>query len=97
MLQAEKNMTVIFGPSMDPGGISIVDSVQVYGKAKDIIGWPEDNEDTYGAAQTAAGAVPEVNQSGNDLGTLLPVEKLTSNALGVLKGMQDGFVLLEYC
>lgn len=29
------------GPSVDPSGVSFVDCIRVYGKAKDVFGWPE--------------------------------------------------------
>lgn len=29
------------GPSIDPSGISFVDSIRLYSKAKSVVGWPE--------------------------------------------------------
>ncbi|XP_061716898.1 protein purity of essence isoform X2 [Cydia pomonella] len=44
-LQSDKKVIINFGPSQDPDGISMVDSVKVYGKNKEQFGWPEENED----------------------------------------------------
>ncbi|KAI8429562.1 hypothetical protein MSG28_000184 [Choristoneura fumiferana] len=44
-LQSDKKLVINFGPSQDPDGISMVDSVKVYGKNKEQFGWPEENED----------------------------------------------------
>ena len=47
-LQADKKITISFGQSLDPGGVNIIDSVQVYGKTKENFGWPEDHDDFSG-------------------------------------------------
>ncbi|XP_076048949.1 E3 ubiquitin-protein ligase-like protein poe isoform X2 [Oratosquilla oratoria] len=44
-LQADKRIVITFGPSSDPAGVTMVDSVKIYGKTKDDFGWPEEPED----------------------------------------------------
>ncbi|XP_026324095.1 E3 ubiquitin-protein ligase UBR4 isoform X3 [Hyposmocoma kahamanoa] len=44
-LQSDKKLVINFGPSQDPDGVTMVDSVKVYGKNKEQFGWPEENED----------------------------------------------------
>ncbi|XP_063828894.1 E3 ubiquitin-protein ligase UBR4 [Ostrinia nubilalis] len=44
-LNSDKKLTINFGPSQDPDGVTMVDSVKVYGKNKEQFGWPEENED----------------------------------------------------
>lgn len=33
------------GPSVDPAGVTMVDSIKVYVKSKEVFGWPEETED----------------------------------------------------
>ncbi|KAL4709804.1 hypothetical protein ACJJTC_001258 [Scirpophaga incertulas] len=44
-LQSDKKLVITFGPTQDPEGVTMVDSVKVYGKNKEQFGWPEENED----------------------------------------------------
>jgi len=53
-LQADKKLVVNFGPSSDPEGVTMVDSVKVYGKTKDALGWPEEAEDVASTNTTPA-------------------------------------------
>ena len=32
---------MLVGPSLDPSGVSFVDTIRVYGKSKEVFGWPE--------------------------------------------------------
>lgn len=56
-LQTEKRLTIAFGPSADPNGITTVDSIRAYGKTKESFSWPEDGEEQ----------VNSVNVAGEDL------------------------------
>ncbi|CAG2064198.1 unnamed protein product [Timema podura] len=75
-LQADKKITVTFGPSQDPEGVTMVDSIKVYGKTKDAFGWPEETEDL---ASTSAAPVQATTGVGADADNLVatPVQ-LTS-------------------
>ena len=53
-LVSDKKLNLNFGPSFDPAGVNIVDSVQIYGKSKDAFGWPED-QDEFSGPSTSQG------------------------------------------
>lgn len=44
-LQAEKRLSMSFEPSPDPTGITIIDSIKVYGKTKENFSWPDEGEE----------------------------------------------------
>ncbi|XP_057290056.1 E3 ubiquitin-protein ligase UBR4-like isoform X1 [Hydractinia symbiolongicarpus] len=57
ILMSEKNkLTVTFGPSSDPYGLSIVDSVKIYTKSKEAFGFPDE-------VGEAPSSVPETTSS----------------------------------
>lgn len=59
-LQSDKRLKVLFGPSADPDNVCMLDSIKVYGKTKDVFGWPEESDDNGGGG---AGGAPSVAQS----------------------------------
>ncbi len=95
-LQSDKKLTINFGPSLDPAGVSLVDTVQVYGKSKDSFNWPDDqddypdrvggNEAIPGEGEGAAAASTSSAAQELLLAPMSPVEKLVSQSLGILKG-----------
>uniref|UniRef100_A0A1S4GBR0 UBR-type domain-containing protein n=1 Tax=Anopheles gambiae TaxID=7165 RepID=A0A1S4GBR0_ANOGA len=54
-LQSDKKLSIHFGASVDAEQITILDSIKIYGKTKDVFGWPEETEDAAGG-QMANGA-----------------------------------------
>ncbi|GAB6024406.1 hypothetical protein CHUAL_009571 [Chamberlinius hualienensis] len=44
-LQADKKISILFGPSTHSSGVTIVDTVKVYGKTKESFGWPEETDE----------------------------------------------------
>ena len=79
----------MFGPSLDPGGVCLVDSVQVYGKTKDAFAWPDDPDDPAGGgADPAGGASGAQDQDGAEPGfaALAPVERLVAGMLDMIEG-----------
>ena len=51
-------LVITFGPSLDPGSVNIIDSVQVYGKSKEVFGWPEDPDEGFsGIGSNASAAI----------------------------------------
>ena len=44
-IHCNNKLTINFGPTMDPDGVSMIDSVQVWTKTKEAFGWPDENED----------------------------------------------------
>ena len=89
-LQADKRLTIVFGPSLDPGGVCLVDSVQIYGKTKDAFAWPDDDDASGGGADQAGGAsgAGAHDQDGTDPGAsaLAPVERLVAGMLDMIEG-----------
>ncbi|CAB0040844.1 unnamed protein product, partial [Trichogramma brassicae] len=91
-LQADKKLTITFGPSQDPEGVIMVDSIKIYGKTKDAFGWPEESEDippAQGAPTQATTGVSSVTDNTENLTvspTPLPaVDKMVSSVLDVLE------------
>ncbi|XP_063890967.1 protein purity of essence [Helicoverpa armigera] len=82
-LQSDKKLSINFGPSQDPDGVTMVDSVKVYGKNKEQFGWPEDNEDP-----SACPSSSKVAQEGEGAGGAWkpsPLERLACAALEALE------------
>ncbi|GFN91871.1 E3 ubiquitin-protein ligase ubr4 [Plakobranchus ocellatus] len=94
-LTADKKFNIFFRCSMDPSAITMVDSVKVYVKTKEVFGWPEEPEDfpepsappAVKAASTSNGTT--TTEAENAPATPLPMtvsDKLLSSALEVLDG-----------
>ncbi|KAK9707802.1 hypothetical protein QE152_g27615 [Popillia japonica] len=91
-LQADKKLTVVFGPSQDAETVTMVDSIKVYGKTKDVFGWPEENEENVAANNTTPPA--STNNAANESeqvattnsAPLTKLERLVTNVLEVLDG-----------
>jgi E3 ubiquitin-protein ligase UBR4 len=56
-LQADKKLVLSFGSSNDPLGVTMIDSIKVYGKTKEAFGWPEDAEDQLAGTGGSNGAL----------------------------------------
>lgn len=62
-LQADKKLIILFGPSQDSETVTIVDSIKVYGKTKDVFGWPEESDEN---ASTSNGGLSQATTSNGD-------------------------------
>jgi len=63
---------------VDPSGVSFVDCIRVYGKAKDVFGWPEHPPDPLPpVGKTPAAATATTTHSGEEEN--LDLVSLTSN------------------
>ncbi|XP_039765320.1 protein purity of essence isoform X3 [Pararge aegeria] len=82
-LQSDKKLVVTFGPSADPDGVTMVDSVKVYGKNKEQFGWPEENEDP--TACPSSSKVAQESDSGNGGWNPSSLERLACSALEALE------------
>ncbi|GIY36069.1 e3 ubiquitin-protein ligase UBR4 [Caerostris darwini] len=91
-LTANKKLNIFFGASSDPSGVTMVDSVKIFGKTKEAFGWPDDSDDF--PTQTAAGAI---GGPGTEAGVevdgipaaplpLTPLDRLVSSSLELLDG-----------
>jgi len=89
MLKAEKSVRISFGPSADPGGVSFVDCVHVYGKTKEAVGWAEENDEANpSAAAVSSSEGVGANAAGRSSAeaSLWPIERLAQRTLSVLRG-----------
>ncbi len=59
----------IVGASADPGGVTMVDSIKIYVKTKESLGWPEDSEDFPEPSASQAKSLP-VPSTANGLSSL---------------------------
>ncbi|XP_046612558.1 E3 ubiquitin-protein ligase UBR4 isoform X2 [Neodiprion virginianus] len=77
-LQADKKLTITFGPSQDPEGVIMVDSIKIYGKTKDAFGWPEEPEEISSGQSAPAVAATGVSTSNETENTVVSPAPLTS-------------------
>ncbi|KAJ0180973.1 hypothetical protein K1T71_003058 [Dendrolimus kikuchii] len=82
-LQSDKKLVINFGPSQDADGVTMVDSVKVYGKNKEQFGWPEENEDP--SACPSSSKVVQENESNSGAWKPSSLEKLACAALEALE------------
>ncbi|XP_050389975.2 E3 ubiquitin-protein ligase UBR4 [Patella vulgata] len=92
-LTADKKMNITFGASIDPAGFTMVDSIKIYTKTKEVFGWPEEpDEFPEGSTpvKTPTTAITVTNPTTDTLPTEpLPIttaDKLLGSALEVLDG-----------
>ncbi|KFM56803.1 E3 ubiquitin-protein ligase UBR4, partial [Stegodyphus mimosarum] len=91
-LTADKKLTIFFGASSDPSGVTMVDSIKIFGKTKEAFGWPEDNDDfpTQTASGTAATSGTEAGVEVDGIPAaplpLTPLDRLVSSSLELLDG-----------
>ncbi|XP_033643062.1 E3 ubiquitin-protein ligase UBR4-like [Asterias rubens] len=99
-LTADKKLTLFVGPSVDPAGVTMVDSIKVYGKTKENFGWPDDPPDDF-PSTTGASNLPATSNtvapSTETEAVVIPtpvslssLDRLVASSLEVL----DGFVCL---
>uniref|UniRef100_A0A4W3HBC8 Ubiquitin protein ligase E3 component n-recognin 4 n=1 Tax=Callorhinchus milii TaxID=7868 RepID=A0A4W3HBC8_CALMI len=62
-LQADKKLTIFVGASVDPAGVTMVDSVKIYGKTKEQFGWPDEPPEDFPTASVNNVCAPSLNQS----------------------------------
>ncbi|KAK2587956.1 hypothetical protein KPH14_004040 [Odynerus spinipes] len=88
-LQADKKLTIAFGPSQDPEGVIMVDSIKIYGKTKDAFGWPEETEEILPSGQSTSANIPAIsNEADNTIVSPAPlssIDRMVSSILEVLE------------
>ncbi|XP_013166692.1 PREDICTED: E3 ubiquitin-protein ligase UBR4 isoform X4 [Papilio xuthus] len=82
-LQSDKKLIINFGPSQDPDGVTMVDSVKVYGKNKEQFGWPEENEDASACPSTSK--IAQEGDAMNGIWKPSSLERLACAALETLE------------
>ncbi|XP_019625025.1 PREDICTED: E3 ubiquitin-protein ligase UBR4-like [Branchiostoma belcheri] len=88
-LMADRSCTLFVGASLDPSGVTMVDSIKVYGKSKEAFGWPDELEEfpssSTGHYLTAMSA-PNPQAAVQSEETLSTTDRLITSALEVLEG-----------
>ncbi|KAH8352243.1 hypothetical protein KR084_002940 [Drosophila pseudotakahashii] len=59
MFQSDKLLKVVFAKSQDPEHVTLLDCIEVYGKSKELVGWPDESEDVAAPGSS----VPPVSSS----------------------------------
>lgn len=54
------------GASVDPAGVTMLDSVKIYGKTKEQFGWPEDPPEDFSSASVNNVCSPSLNQGNSN-------------------------------
>nr|XP_012152236.1 PREDICTED: protein purity of essence isoform X3 [Megachile rotundata] len=98
-LQADKKLTITFGPSQDHEGVIIVDSIKIYGKTKDAFGWPEEIEDVSSGQSTSAPVTTINNDVDGSLVAPAPLSSVDStrkaNSLNIERMVAGMLEVLE--
>ncbi|XP_054720473.1 E3 ubiquitin-protein ligase UBR4-like [Uloborus diversus] len=91
-LTADKKLSIFFGASSDSSGVTMVDSIKIFGKTKESFGWPEDNDD-FPTQATAGASGNSATESGVEVDgipaaplPLTPLDRLVSSSLELLDG-----------
>ncbi|XP_055747277.1 E3 ubiquitin-protein ligase UBR4 [Salvelinus fontinalis] len=66
-LQADKKLSLFFGASVDPAGVTMLDSIKIYGKTKEQFGWPDEPPEDFPSASVNNVCSPNLN-TGNGTG-----------------------------
>ncbi|XP_054271979.1 E3 ubiquitin-protein ligase UBR4-like isoform X4 [Macrosteles quadrilineatus] len=96
-LQADKKLTVTFGPSQDPEGVTMVDSIKVYGKSKDQFGWPEETEEVTSNTVVPTPATAGTSAETTDTATNFPptITSLDKVVCGILEVLDSTILLMS--
>ncbi|XP_072569550.1 E3 ubiquitin-protein ligase UBR4 isoform X8 [Paramormyrops kingsleyae] len=62
-LQADKKLSIFIGASVDPAGVTMLDSIKIYGKTKEQFGWPDEPPEDFPSASVNNTCSPNMNQS----------------------------------
>lgn len=60
-------LNFIVGASVDPTGVTMLDSIKIYGKTKEQFGWPDEPPEDFPSASVNNVCSPNLNQ-GNGTG-----------------------------
>lgn len=92
-LQADKKLTVIFGPSQDADTVTMVDSMKIYGKTKDAFGWPEENEDALSSTSVPQPNTANQTEHDTNSSSQTPLTSLDRLISGLLEVLDSSFSL----
>ncbi|XP_018403962.1 PREDICTED: protein purity of essence [Cyphomyrmex costatus] len=91
-LQADKKLTITFGPSQDQEGVIMVDSIKIYGKTKDVFGWPEEIEEIQSCPPASAPVTTVNNETDN---TIVSAPLSSMNNIYCIRTTKDSSVNME--
>ncbi|KAF4529110.1 hypothetical protein B566_EDAN013679 [Ephemera danica] len=94
-LQADRKLSVTFGPSQDPDCVTMVDSILVYGKTKDSFGWPEESEDVAASSANGAAAA-STSDNDNNQSSLQQMSVLDKAMAGILEVLDGCFAVFDF-
>uniref|UniRef100_A0A6B2EA35 Putative e3 ubiquitin-protein ligase ubr4 n=1 Tax=Phlebotomus kandelakii TaxID=1109342 RepID=A0A6B2EA35_9DIPT len=93
-LLSDKKLSVAFGASQDPENVCMLDSVKIYGKTKDVFGWPEEQDEVAAVTtggQTNQAATTTIQSGGaatdaesHSVQTVTTLDRMVSTMLEVL-------------
>ncbi|XP_068151498.1 protein purity of essence [Drosophila tropicalis] len=89
MLQSDKLLKVIFAKSQDPEHVTLLDCIEVYGKSKELVGWPDESEDNAVAGGSSVPAVASTAQAsvanfGEGFNCITQLDRMVTHLLEVL-------------
>ncbi|KAG5320052.1 POE protein, partial [Acromyrmex heyeri] len=94
-LQADKKLTITFGPSQDQEGVIMVDSIKIYGKTKDVFGWPEEIEEIQSCPPTSAPVTTVNNETDNTI-VSAPLSSMNKMISSILEVLESSFILSSH-
>ncbi|KAJ6631770.1 Protein purity of essence [Pseudolycoriella hygida] len=90
-LRSDKKLSILFGPTQDPDKVCMLDCIKVYGKSKELIGWPEESDDVLANGSTSnsqlaanAAACSTSQFTDSTIQTITPLDKMLTIMLEVL-------------
>lgn len=89
MLQSDKLLKVCFAKSQDPEHVTLLDCIEVYGKSKELVGWPDDSEEmpaTAGGASAATAVASPASSAnfGEGFNCITQLDRMCTHLLEVL-------------
>ncbi|XP_074621519.1 E3 ubiquitin-protein ligase UBR4-like isoform X3 [Acropora palmata] len=96
-LSADKKFSLFIGQSLDPSGVTMLDSVKVYSKTKEAFGWPDDPQEEIPSTPGLgpAATVDTETEIVNSVPAMTAVDKLVVHLLEVVDGCFSTFVSQE--
>ena len=74
-------VTINFGASQDPGGVNMIDSVQMWTKTKEAFGWSDDGDEAVAGVSWSL-SQSEGEEGGGQPACMTPVDKVIATTGG---------------
>uniref|UniRef100_A0A673KP75 E3 ubiquitin-protein ligase UBR4 n=1 Tax=Sinocyclocheilus rhinocerous TaxID=307959 RepID=A0A673KP75_9TELE len=95
-LQADKKLSIFIGASVDPAGVTMLDSIKIYGKTKEQFGWPDEPPEDFPSAAVNNVCSPNLNQS-NGTGDSDITSPITTSGTVLERLVVSSLEALENC